>query len=334
MTQGNSPLDPGTQGSSPAAFPQPTGATQGAAGGELPGVTLPTSSRAKSSNTLVVSLVAIIAILVVALIFALIRPWDNGSQAPAAQESTSQASDSTAQQPSDEATTSTTATPTASQDSLQQQESKIAEEKGWVAGNDYVPVQPESGRTLIESIPRATQDSGFALGPEDAPVVVHMFADFSCPMCTKLHLESMADLEQLAHDGKIQLQWHNFVIFPEYGSDKAARGAVAAAHQGKLWEFVDGAFNTADPSGHPVYTDESVLKIARAAGVADIEQFTSDFNAADTASTVEAENTLAGDTLGLTGTPALFINGSYVSGAYPLDVILNTIEMQTRLAKG
>lgn len=68
----------------------------------------------------------------------------------------------------------------------------------------------------------------------------------------------------MARDGKIQLQWHNFVIFPDYGSDKAARAAVAASHQGKLWEFADAAFGSAESGGHPEYTDDSVLELAKA----------------------------------------------------------------------
>lgn len=300
-------------------------------GGELPGVALPPPAPAKSSNTLVVSLVAVIAILVVALIFALVRPWDNGtdpSPGTAASSSATTSSDPDSSQNDDAGT----ANP--SEDQLQRQETVIAKEKGWVAGEDFIPIQPQSGRDLIESIPSQSEGSGWALGPEDAPVVVHLFADFSCPMCTKLHLESMPELEKLARDGQIHIQWHNFVIFPEYGSDKAARGAVAAAHQGKLWEYVDAAFNTAEPNGHPVYTDESVLEIARTAGIPDIDGFKVDYSAQATADRLDEEAILASETLALSGTPALFINGSYLAGAYPLDTILNTIEVQTELANG
>lgn len=306
---------------------------QAASGGELPGVAVPPPAPARSSNALIISLIAVIAILVVGLILALVRPWDNGSQ-PSTPTQASTATDQTSPNDGGTAPGSSTPTDTSIGDALHLQETKIAKEKGWVAGEDFVPTQPESGRAMIENIPSAPEATGFALGPDDAPVVIHLFADFSCPMCTKLHLESMPELEKLAHDGKIQIQWHNFVIFPNYGSDKAARGAVAAAHQGKLWEYVDEAFNTADPNGHPVYTDDSVLEIARSAGIPDIERFTTDVNAADTQSTLDGESTLAQETLDLTGTPAMFINGAYLSGAYPLDIILNTIEMQTELAGG
>ncbi|MFT0848143.1 thioredoxin domain-containing protein [Actinomycetaceae bacterium L2_0104] len=337
MTQGNSPLDSGWQGQPAYPAPHTSGGMQPPAGGELPGVALPPPAPAptKSNNKLVVSLVAIIVILVVALILALIRPWDDGSQATPAPAASSQASEAAGNEPSagetseagDDASVSPTST-----DEFQQRETDLAQQRNWIAGQDYIPSQPEAGRDLIASIPHASSDSGMTLGPDDAPVLVHLFADFSCPVCTTLHLESMPELEELARNGEIQIQWHNFVIFPEYGSDKAARGAIAAANQGKLWEFVDAAFNTAEPGGHPTYTDDSVLDIAQEAGITDVEQFTADFAAADTQTTIDEEGTLASETLGLTGTPAMFINSSYMAGAYPLDVILNTIEIQADLA--
>ena len=338
MTQGNSPLDSGWQGQPMYPAPHPAGGMQPPAGGELPGVAVPPPAPSKSSSTLVVSLVAIIVILVVALIFALIRPWDNGSQAAPAPTASSQASEAASNEPStsdtSEAGDDASVSPTSTDDEFQQRETDLAKQKNWIAGQDYIPSQPETGRDLIASIPHASSDSGMTLGPDDAPVLVHLFADFSCPVCTTLHLESMPELEELARNGEIQIQWHNFVIFPEYGSDKAARGAIAAAKQGKLWEFVDSAFNTAEPGGHPTYTDDSVMDIAQEAGIADVEQFTEDFAAAATQSALDEEGILASDTLGLTGTPAMFINGAYMAGAYPLDVILNTVEMQSDLADG
>ncbi|MFT3944143.1 MAG: thioredoxin domain-containing protein [Ancrocorticia sp.] len=327
MSQDNSPFTPASQGTSPAS-----GA--GGAGGELPGVSLPPATPVKRTNTLVVSLVAVVAILVVALIFALIRPWDrSGSETPAPAPTSSAASgndDGAAAGPS--AASGSATQP--EMDDFQRREAEIAERLGLSAGQDYALSQPEGGRTVIASIPQAAADSGRTLGPDSAAVRIHVFGDFSCPMCTKLHIESMPELEQMARDGKIQLQWHNFVIFPDYGSDKAARGAVAASHQGKLWEFADAAFGSAESGGHPEYSDDSVLELARQAGVGDMDKFLADYNDAATQKEIDDERVLAGQTLGLTGTPVMFINSAYMSGAYPLDLILNTIKIQEELTKG
>ena len=323
MSQENSPFTPGSQGS-PHLGDAPSGS-------ELPGVFLPQATPARRTNTLVVSLVAVVAILVVALIFALIRPWDrSGSEIPAPAPTSEQA---TASGNDDGAAAKTTA-PTPELDDVQRHEAEIAERLGLTAGQDYIPSQAERGRAAIATIPQATVDSGRTLGPEGAAVRIHVFGDFSCPMCTKLHVESMPELEQMARDGKIQLQWHNFVIFPDYGSDKAARAAIAASHQGKLWEFADAAFGSAESGGHPEYTDNSVRQLAQLAGVADIDKFLADYSDAATQSELDGESTLASQTLGLTGTPVMFVNSAYMSGAYPLEIIVNTITIQEELAKG
>ena len=321
MSQENSPFTPGTQGA-----PHQGGAPSGS---ELPGISLPPATPAKRTNTLVVSLVAMVAILVVALIFALVRPWDQSGSATPAPAPTSEQSTA-----NDDGASGSSSSPAPTLDEFQQREAEIAERLGLTAGEDYVPSQPEGGRAAIATIPQAAADSGRTLGPDDAAVRIQVFGDFSCPMCTKLHVESMPELERMARDGKIQLQWHNFVIFPDYGSDKAARGAVAAAHQGKLWEFADSAFGSAESGGHPEYTDDSVLELAKQAGVGDIDRFLADYNDPATQSEIDEERTLAGQTLGLTGTPVMFINSAYMSGAYPLEIIINTITIQEELAKG
>lgn len=224
MSQENSPFTPGPGAPYPGNTPS---------GSELPGVSLPPTTPAKRTNTLVVSLVAVVAILVVALIFALIRPWEkSGSETPAPAPTSAEQS-STSRRTTATTPLKSTSTPASNLDDFQRREAEIAAARDLKAGEDYIPSQPEGGRQVIASIPQATADSGRTLGPDDAAVHIHVFGDFSCPMCTKLHVESMPELEQMARDGKIQLQWHNFVIFPDYGSDKAARAAASSFPPGQ-----------------------------------------------------------------------------------------------------
>ncbi|MDO4888540.1 MAG: thioredoxin domain-containing protein [Actinomycetaceae bacterium] len=219
----------------------------------------------------------------------------------------------------------------ASSSDIEAREAELTEERGWTAGRDYIPSQAAQGRNAIDSIPALDEDSGMALGPADAPVTVRVFGDFSCPMCTRLHNESMPKLEEMARDGKIRLEWRNFPIFEDHGSDKAARGSIAAAAQGKLWEYLSAVYGAADDGDHPTYTDESVRALAESTGL-DMDRFDADYGSEETTTALEREQSLA-QSLGLTGTPTILIGYSYVSGAYPTDVLTNTIELQTDLAK-
>ncbi|AWE41448.1 MULTISPECIES: thioredoxin domain-containing protein [unclassified Actinobaculum] len=284
----------------------------------------PGAGATRKTSPAIISLIVVVALLAIALIIALIRPWDNtSSNGPTTASTTPIGS------PTESSSTSTTATEELTD--LQVAEAKIADEKGWVAGTDYVPSLLSPGWELALSIDEEG-DTGLVRGPADAPVTVHVFGDFSCPLCTRLHTESMDKLEEMADEGKIRLEWHNFVIFGDYGSDKAARGTIAAAKQDKLWEFIAAAYDSAGDGNHPTYTDESVEEIAKQAGIPDMDQFRNDYASDETQQAVTSQTDYARNTLGLTGTPNLIVRGSFINGAYPTDIILNTIEMQTELA--
>ena len=212
-------------------------------------------------------------------------------------------------------------------DSFQQKERAAAKAKG-LTTDDYIPSVSEESRKLISKIPTYA-NTGRTLGPADAKVKIHLFTDFSCPMCAKFHAQSMARLEELAKSGKVQLVWHNFVIFEQYGSDKPARATLAAAKQGKLFEFADAAYNDlASPQDHAHYTDASVRTVAQKVGL-DMAKFKADYASPEVAREASAEQQLA-QGLGLSGTPAIMVGDAYLPGVAPTQVIENTIELQAR----
>ena len=212
-------------------------------------------------------------------------------------------------------------------DSFQQKERAAAKAKG-LTTDDYIPSVSEESRKLISKIPTYA-NTGRTLGPADAKVKIHLFTDFSCPMCAKFHAQSMARLEELAKSGKVQLVWHNFVIFEQYGSDKPARAALAAAKQGKLFEFADAAYkDLASSQDHAHYTDASVRTVAEKVGL-DMAKFKADYASPEVAREASAEQQLA-QGLGLSGTPAIMVGDAYLPGVAPTQVIENTIELQAR----
>ena len=212
-------------------------------------------------------------------------------------------------------------------DSFQQKERAAAKAKG-LTTDDYIPSVSEESRKLISKIPTYA-NTGRTLGPADAKVKIHLFTDFSCPMCAKFHAQSMARLEELAKSGKVQLVWHNFVIFEQYGSDKPARATLAAAKQGKLFEFADAAYkDLASSQDHAHYTDASVRTVAEKVGL-DMAKFKADYASPEVAREASAEQQLA-QGLGLSGTPAIMVGDAYLPGVAPTQVIENTIELQAR----
>lgn len=188
------------------------------------------------------------------------------------------------------------------------------------------PISDPKTLELAKQLPRRVEGDPLALGPVDAPVLMTMWADYACPQCTDFELTKFDTIRKYADEGKIRIEWRDFAIFVNpYKSDLAARGGRAAANQGKFWEYVRAAYQTAGHGNHPTYTDQLVLDIAKTAGVPDLDKFQADYADPATAKAVQDDTDYA-QSIGLGGTPAFLIGDAFVGGNYPLQYFLNTIE--------
>lgn len=162
--------------------------------------------------------------------------------------------------------------------------------------------------------PRATEegkryavDAGGAptVGPADAPVLLVAFMDFECPFCRKAALEGIAELRRRYPDD-LRVAYRQFPLPIHASADSAARAAVAADRQGQFWPFADKLL-AAPRLGRQTY-----VQIARELGL-DEPRFLTDFDSAEVAKVVRDDLVYA-RRLGLDATPAIFVNGRYISG--------------------
>jgi protein-disulfide isomerase len=106
----------------------------------------------------------------------------------------------------------------------------------------------------------------------------------------------------------------------------AAHAAAEAAHkQGKFWEMHDKIF--ADQRG---MAPEKYIQYAQEIGL-DMDQFRRDSDS-DAIKRRLADDTQDASKLGVTGTPAFFINGKFPSGAKPFEEFKTVIDQE--LSKG
>jgi len=91
----------------------------------------------------------------------------------------------------------------------------------------------------------------------------------------------------------------------------AHEAAEAANQQGKFWEMHDKIFENQREMSEANY-----LVYAKQMGL-DVDKFKKDLKSAQVKGRIEADKSAAG-ALGVTGTPAFFINGRYLSGNQPL----------------
>jgi protein-disulfide isomerase len=90
----------------------------------------------------------------------------------------------------------------------------------------------------------------------------------------------------------------------------AALAAMAANEQGKFWEFHDKVFANQQKMSRDEY-----LRYAKELKL-DVGRFTKSLDGATFKPQIEADQAEA-TKLGVTGTPAFFVNGKFLSGAKP-----------------
>jgi len=175
---------------------------------------------------------------------------------------------------------------------------------------DYITLAP----------PRANVDTQNAqmLGPENAPVTLVEFADYECPYCQRV----AADVKKLQTDlgGKMAFAFKDFPLPMHARAEKAAEAARCASKQGKFWEFHDELF-------HSKELDVDQLKAQARALSLDPAEFDKCLDSGEQAAAVERDRK-EGVTLGLSGTPAFFINGHFLSGASDYATLRRVVEQQ------
>ncbi len=137
-------------------------------------------------------------------------------------------------------------------------------------------------------------------GPSGAPVVVVEFADFECPHCqmTAPLLDKLVE----SHKDSVRFVYKFMPLQGHTHAEPAARAAIAAGMQGKLWEMHHKLFVSAE------HLDQSDLEgYARELGL-DVVKFRADMQSQAATDRLAADRKLA-DELKVAGTPTIYING-------------------------
>ena len=163
----------------------------------------------------------------------------------------------------------------------------------------------------------ASAENAPAFGPEDAPVTLIEFSDFQCPYCNRL-VPTIDQVKQEYGD-KVRIEFRQFPLERIHPAARvAAEGSLCAADEGKFWEMHDAMF-----ADFRNLSEDRVLEIGSEIGLGD--QFAACVREGRHADRVTAD-LKAGRDAGVTGTPAMFINGRFISGAVGFDRLSAMIE--------
>jgi protein-disulfide isomerase len=164
--------------------------------------------------------------------------------------------------------------------------------------------QGTAGVSVAEGSPGANPPQ--AKGPASAPVTIEEFGDYQCPPCGALYPE----LEKIKADygDRVRLVFRHYPLVRLHPNAlAAAHAAEAAGLQGKFWEMHDQLYRGQKSWEKSGDARNAFAAYARQLGL-DAERFARDMNGDNADTRIVADHARA-RSLGVDGTPAIFING-------------------------
>lgn len=166
-------------------------------------------------------------------------------------------------------------------------------------------------------------DDDAVKGDKDAPVTIVEFTDYECPYCESFFTNAYAEImKNYVDTGKVKYVLRDFPLPFHAKAIGAANAAECAKDQGKdemYFKFHDLLFQnqaSLSPENYKKWAAELNL---------DQEEFNSCVDEEKFADEVAADLT-EGQSYGVQGTPAFFINGMPLSGAQPYAAFEAAIE--------
>lgn len=153
---------------------------------------------------------------------------------------------------------------------------------------------------------------------EECPITVVEFSEYQCPFCARV----IPDTRQVLNTYKGKVRW---IVkdFPLSFHDRARPAAITAkcaAFQGKYWKMYDKLF-----ANQTKLSDSDLAGYAEQVGL-DMDKYRNCTKDSAKAEALIDKNFQLGVQVGVSGTPAYFINGRRLSGALPFAEFQRIIE--------
>lgn len=166
--------------------------------------------------------------------------------------------------------------------------------------------QPQPSATPL---PTSTPASSQVASAPKGVVTIEEFGDYQCPPCGGIH----PDIKKLKNEfgDRIRLIFYQFPLTQIHKNARdAAHAAIAAKLQGKFWEMHDLLYENQKlwsdlPDLHPM-----AANFANTLGL-DVSRFVRDMDSQQVDAIVMAD-LQRGQSLGVNGTPTLFIDGQQI----------------------
>ncbi|MCK5601671.1 DsbA family protein [Candidatus Pacearchaeota archaeon] len=178
--------------------------------------------------------------------------------------------------------------------------------------------QPGSGEAIEVSV-----DDDAMKGDKNAPVTIVEYSDFECPFCARFYENTYPELvSEYIDKGKVKLVFRDFPL----GFHKNAKPAAIAAECAREQDGDKGYYKYHDTifENQSQLSVDSLKKWAVDLGL-DAGQFNECLDSEKYGEEVDKDFS-DGQSYGVSGTPAFFINGRLISGAHPFSVFKTIID--------
>lgn len=186
------------------------------------------------------------------------------------------------------------------------------------------PQQPAAPSGEPKDVP---VDGAFAIGDPNAPVTIVEFTDYQCPFCARHYSNTFGSLKaEYIDQGLVYYVFKDFPLSFHQQAAAASQAARCAGDQGQFVEMHDVLFNKQRDWSGKTAVNDLFVGFAGDLGL-DTGSFESCLNSGQYAQAVQ-DDFASGQQLGVTGTPAFFVNGRLVSGAQPFTVFQTAINAE------
>lgn len=172
---------------------------------------------------------------------------------------------------------------------------------------------------LTEPFRVAVEADGPSKGKNDAPVTIVEFGDFQCPPCGQAYPVMKQIAEKYAD--KVRIVFRNFPLREIHpNAQKAGEASLCARDQGKFWDLHDKMFEN-----QKNLSVDGLKAMAGEIPGLDAGAFGQCLDDGRRAELVEAD-VEAGSKIGVSGTPAFFVNGRMLAGAPSYEAFAKLID--------
>jgi protein-disulfide isomerase len=161
-------------------------------------------------------------------------------------------------------------------------------------------------RTAVAKVFDHVPQHGQVLGASSAKATLLEFADLQCPFCRTFMLNTLPEvISRYVKPGKLRVRFLPQAVFGPQSAD-AARAALAAGQQNRLWQFADLFYRNQDDENSGYVTSGFIQTLFANTPGLDVKAASADLDTPQVEDLLKRSQGLFG-TYGLNATPAFIL---------------------------